>query len=159
MSQTTLYILITINLVIICGLLVYLYRLLKAQKLKKIKAAEQLEELAKQAKNQRMYLIQSLQVIAQSLVNSEIPLTEGCIRCKVLIDNLDSQLGQNEPFTVFNEVYEQSKHIPKLDAWKQLKTKDKLKYMDEMDTLETQYRDAIMVAAEGLKRYQFDRYH
>ncbi|MEH6577308.1 MAG: DUF2489 domain-containing protein [Amphritea sp.] len=159
MSQTTLYILITINLVIISGLLVYLYRFVKAQKLKKTKAAEQLEELAKQAKEQRLYLIESLQVIAQCLMNSEIPLTEGCIRCKVLIDNLDSQLGQSGPFTVFNEVYEQSKHIPKLDAWKQLKTKDKLKYMDEMDKLEAQYRDAIMVAAEGLKRYQFDRYH
>ncbi len=159
MSQSTLYLLIFINLVIIAGLMMYLYQFFKKQRVRKEQAAQQLQVLAEKVKEQREYLIDSLRVIAQSLVNAEIPLTEGCIRCKVLLDNLDPQLGQSEQFIVFNEVYEKSKHIPKLEAWKKLKTREKLKYIAEMDELEARHRQAILLAATALRGYRFDRYH
>ena len=159
MSDTLIYSLIALNVVIIIGLSVYVYRLLKAERLKREEAQQKAERFAQELTERRLHIIESLQVIGQAVLNGEIPLTEASIRCKVLLDNLDPQLANNETYSVFNAVYEQSKHIPRLEAWKALKGPEKLKFMDEMEALEARYTDDINVAAKALTQENFNRYH
>ena len=159
MSETLIYSLIVLNLVIIAGLGMYVYRLLKAEKLKREEAQEKADRFAQELADRRLHIIESLQVIGKAVLNGEIPLTEASIRCKVLLDNLDPQLANNETYSVFNAMYEGSKHIPRLEAWKALKGPEKLKYMDEMEALEARYTDDIKVAAKALTEENFNRYH
>lgn len=159
MSDTTIYSLIVVNLLVVTGLSVFIWRLLSKQKAKRVEADRQLQAVAAEVRKHRLYLIESLQVIAKSVINGEIPLVEACIRCKVLLDNLDPLLGQTEGFLVFNEVFEQSNHIPRLEAWKKLKGPQKVEFMALIDTLEAQYKNQIHSAAQSLLAQDLSRYH
>lgn len=159
MSETMIYSLIVLNLVIITGLSVFVYRLLKVERAKRKEAQDKADRFAREFSERRLHIIESLQVIGQAVLNGEIPLTEASIRCKVLLDNLDPQLANNETYSVFNAVYEQTKHIPRLEAWKALKGPQKLKYMDEMEALEARYTEDIKAAAQALTQENFNRYH
>ncbi|WP_417228348.1 DUF2489 domain-containing protein [Amphritea sp.] len=159
MSETTLYILIALNLLIVIGLVSYIVRLLQQQKQKRLETERKLQSIAADVSKHRLHLIESLQVISRAILNEEIPLTEASIRCKVLLDNLDPQLAQSEAYIVFNEVFEQSKHIPRLAAWKQLKGPEKLEFIAHMETLESDYNDQVVTAARSLLAEDFNRYH
>ncbi|MBN0986601.1 DUF2489 domain-containing protein [Amphritea pacifica] len=159
MSETTLYILISVNLFIVVALVYYILRLVKQQKQKRMEAENKLKKIAAEVRDNRLHIIESLQVIGQAILNDEIPLTEACIRCKVLLDNLDPQLAQSEAYIVFNEVFEQSKHIPRKEAWKKLKGPEKLEYIAHMDVLESGYSDQVISAAKCLLSQDFNRYH
>lgn len=159
MSETLIYSLIALNLVIIAGLGIYVYRLLKAEKIKREEAQAKADRFAQELADRRLHIIESLRVIGQAVLNEEIPLTEASIRCKVLLDNLDPQLAGNETYSVFNAVYEESKHIPRLEAWKALKGPEKLKFMNEMEALEARYTADIQSAARALTKENFNRYH
>lgn len=159
MSDVTVYSLILVNLLVVAGLSVYIWRLLLKQKKKRLEAEQKLQEIAAEVREHRLYLIESLQVIAQSVINGEIPLVEACIRCKVLLDNLDPMLAQNEDFLVFNEVFEQSNHIPRMEAWKKLKGPQKVEFMGLIDQLEGKYEEAIHLAAKSLLAQDLKRYH
>ena len=159
MSDTTIYSLIVVNLIVVAGLSVFIWRLLSKQKAKRVEADRKLQEIAAEVRKHRLYLIESLQVISKSVINGEIPLVEACIRCKVLLDNLDPLLGQTEGFLVFNEVFEQSNHIPRMEAWKKLKGPQKLEYTGLIERLETQYKNQIHSAAKNLLAQDLSRYH
>nr|WP_320136157.1 DUF2489 domain-containing protein [uncultured Amphritea sp.] len=159
MSDTTLYILIAVNLIIVAGLVVYIVRLLQQQKQKRLEAEVKLQKMAAEVSQHRLHLIESLQVISRAILNEEIPLTEASIRCKVLLDNLDPLLAQSETYIVFNEIFEQTKHIPRLAAWKALKGPEKLEFTAHMETLESDYNDQVVTAARSLLAQDFNRYH
>ncbi|MDO6565221.1 DUF2489 domain-containing protein [Amphritea sp. 1_MG-2023] len=159
MSETTLYSLIVINLLIVIGLIAYIVRLLKQQQQKRVENELKIQGIAADVSKHRLHLIESLQVISRAILNEEIPLTEASIRCKVLLDNLDPQLAQSEAYIVFNEVFEQSKHIPRLEAWKALKGPEKLEFIAHMETLESDYNDRLVNAAKCLLAQDFNRYH
>ncbi len=82
--------------------------------MKRVQAEEKLQALADEVQQRRSHIVESLQVISRAVINGEVPLTEASIRCKVLLDNLDPQLSNDATYTVFNEVYELTKHIPRL---------------------------------------------
>ncbi len=159
MSETTLYILIVVNLFIVAGLVFFILRLLRQQKQKRLDRERKLKRIASEVSEHRRHIIESLQVISRAILNEEIPLTEASIRCKVLLDNLDPQLAQSEAYIVFNEVFEQSKHIPRMEAWKKLKGPEKLEYIAHMDSLESDYSVQVIRAAECLLSHDFKRYH
>ena len=159
MSDTTIYSLIIVNLFVVTGLSIFIWRLLSKQKAKRVEAELKLKEIAAEVREHRLYLIESLQVIARSVINGEIPLVEASIRCKVLLDNLDPLLAQGEGLLVFNEVFEQSHHIPRMKAWKKLKGPQKRKYLSLIDTLETQYKSQINSAAKNLLALDLSRFH
>jgi len=159
MSEATVYFLIALNVLIILGLSAYIYRFYQNHKNKKTEAEKKLKALAEEMQQRRLHIIESLQVISQAVANGEAPLTEASIRCKVLLDNLDPQLGQSEAYIVFNEVYELSKHIPKLDGWKALKGPEKLKFMAEIEQIEADYGPRIKKASAALREQDFNHYH
>ena len=62
-----------------------------------------------------------LRILAGSLLDEQLPLIEGAIRIKVLLDNYDIALSSNEHCRVFHVLFDATSGIPTHAAWKQLK--------------------------------------
>ncbi|TVQ66927.1 MAG: DUF2489 domain-containing protein [Oceanospirillales bacterium] len=157
MSQTLIYSLIIIFVILSIGLAFLIWKLFTQQQLKKRQQALSVIAHANAAQEQKNYLVDSIRIISRSMVDGQCPLTEGCIRLKVLIDNYSPQLHQQSELQVIELMYTKTTHIPTLDAWKSLPSKDKLIYQKEIDSLEQEHAEVIRIAARFLKEYPFEQ--
>lgn len=151
MSNALTYTLIAVGLVIIIALLLLIQRQIKQAR----KGAAALElkrqQHAEEAQKQRNYLIESARLIANAiLTDDKITLTEGCIRLKVMLDNLNPQLHQHSEYSVFEEVYNRTAHIPILGDWRALERKHQRAFEKEMREVEAELAERINRAARAL---------
>lgn len=136
-------------LVVVAGVLQYkVHQLNRARK-----AQEQEFEAANQA--QRKRINKSIQVIAQSVGSDDITLTEASIRISMLLDSLGVEDPVREEFSAFYELKTATEHIPILQAWKALSTKEKFKYDRERTTQEQFHEKAVVDAAKRIRGRQF----
>ncbi len=136
-------------LVVVAGVLQYkVHQLNRARK-----AQEQELEAANQA--QRKRINKSIQVIAQSVGSDDITLTEASIRISMLLDSLGVEDPVREEFSAFYELKTATEHIPILQAWKALSTKEKFKYDRERTTQEQFHEKAVVDAAKRIRGRQF----
>lgn len=119
-------------------------------KLNKQKKAMQQSELAQAEKHDaRMEsIIESITSIAKAMKHEQCPTIEGCIRLKVLIDQLRLEEPLKENFTVFYTVYDKTAHIPTHQGWKDLKTKEKMVHTKLMMEIESEYEAEIKQSVE-----------
>lgn len=154
MNENLLYTLIGVGLLVILVLALYIFKLLKAEQQRKRELQAREQRLADEAQKQRDYLLESIRVISSALLNDDkITLTEGCIRLKVMIDNLDPTLHQDSAFDVFDEVYNRTRHIPILADWRDLERKEKRKFEREMQAIEAECEARIRSAAAELLKH------
>ena len=73
---------------------------------------------AEQERQQR--LNGDLRILADSLLDGQLPLIEGAIRIKVLLDNYDIALSSHENCRVFHTLFDATSGIPTHAAWKAL---------------------------------------
>ena len=69
---------------------------------------------------QRQRLHDDLRVLASSLLDGQLPLIEGAIRIKVLLDNYDSELSLMPQAQVFQRLYDATAHVPTHADWQAL---------------------------------------
>ncbi|WHI46961.1 DUF2489 domain-containing protein [Microbulbifer sp. EKSA008] len=124
----------------------YLRKLSVAQK----KQAEQLAELEQAAEDQRERVNDSIQIIARTLLDDGVGLTEASIRIRVLLDALQVEDKVREEFVAFYTIAEKTSHIPILKDWKELPRKEQFKYELEMAQVEADYKDFAMDAAKRI---------
>ncbi|WP_417583531.1 DUF2489 domain-containing protein [Nitrincola sp.] len=155
--MTVTYLLICALTVVCVGLAVYIVYLLRQSTQRKKQQNEVSEAYAASALKQRTYLIDSIRIISRGILEDQCPLTEGCIRIKVLLDNLSPQMHQQELLTVIELVYGKTEHIPMLDDWKRLSSEEKRNYQQELELVEQQHGEAIRAAAKFLLDYPFDQ--
>ncbi|WP_110687408.1 DUF2489 domain-containing protein [Salinicola aestuarinus] len=55
--------------------------------------------------------VDSLEAIAKAMVDEQIDPVEGALRCRVLLDIIDTRLVQQEPLSVFATVQERAAHL------------------------------------------------
>jgi hypothetical protein len=127
---------------------------LKVYKLEKKKKQQQLE-LETQQKEHQAYLNNSIQVLAQGLIDDQLTLTEGAIRISVLMENCQINEDVRKEFIAFFQLMEATSHIPILDQWKQLPKKQKLKLDLERLTIEQQFKDFVIDAAKRIRGREF----
>ncbi|QFT55133.1 DUF2489 domain-containing protein [Microbulbifer sp. THAF38] len=136
--------LIIFSLAIVAGY--YLRKLSIAQK----KQAEQLAELEQAAEDQRERVNDSIQIIARSLLDDGVGLTEASIRIRVLLDALQVGDSVREEFVAFYTIAEKTSHIPILKEWKALPRKEQFQYELEMAQVEADYKDFALDAAKRI---------
>ncbi|USD23326.1 DUF2489 domain-containing protein [Microbulbifer variabilis] len=136
--------LIIFTLAVIAGY--YLRKLSAAQK----KQAEQLAELEQAAQEQRQRVNDSIQIIARSLLDDGVGLTEASIRIRVLLDALQVEDSVREEFVAFYTIAEKTSHIPILKEWKALPRKEQFQYELEMAQVEADYKDFALDAAKRI---------
>lgn len=154
MNPTLTYVLIATGLLAI-GLLSLLIR----RQLQQRRAAQAAEAAyQQQAREHRQYLVDSIRLVAQAVLNDDkMTCTEGCIRLKVLLDNLAPHLHQHEDFAVIERIYAATRHIPYLQEWKALSRQEQARYQFEMVQLEAQHAAEIERAMHSLQRYPLDQ--
>jgi len=145
------YTLILIGIAIIIALVALIYKQLRAAAAQREADKERLAKHAAEAQKNRDYLLESSKAIANAILHDDkIALTEGCIRLKVMIDNLDPQLHQHPDYGVFEEVYNRTSHIPILTDWRQLERKQQRAFEKEMREIERECRARINTAVKRL---------
>lgn len=55
--------------------------------------------------------LESLDIIARAMLAGQMDLTEGCLRCKVLLEIIDPQLLERSSLHVFTEVHQRTAHL------------------------------------------------
>ena len=128
-----------------------------------IRDAKQLQEdtqvqMSKRYDEQRAYLIESVQVIARAIGSDEkLSYTEACMRLAALLRSLAPHLLDHADFSVINEVYKRTEHIPILANWKELSKQEQWKFRQEMSAIEKEFAKEVDHAAKLLSTYDFKK--
>lgn len=147
--------LLCLAVLIVLGLSgVAIFYLLKLRQLRR-RQQKQLEAIEQQGREQRSRVNNSIQVIAAAAEKDELTLTEASIRLSVLLDSLSVDDSVREEFSAFYQLRDATSHIPILEAWKQLSTKQKLALDKERQQLEETYREFVLDAAKRIKQRSF----
>ncbi|MEO0443294.1 MAG: DUF2489 domain-containing protein [Pseudomonadota bacterium] len=126
----------------------------------KVRAMEEkkrrgLQALETQKQEHQQYLNNSIQVLAQGLIDEQLSMTEGAIRISVLMGNLDITDEDKQEFNAFFQLADATAHIPILDAWNRLPKKEKLQFDKERDATEYKFKDFVLDAAQRIKGRRF----
>ncbi|VXC89624.1 conserved hypothetical protein [Pseudomonas sp. 8Z] len=100
-----------------------------------------------------------LSILASSLLDEQLPLIEGAIRIKVLLDNYDSALSNDSRCQVFHLIFAATADVPTHAAWKALDKTERRRFEKRFNELELQHKAAARTAArwlldDGLTRVQ-----
>lgn len=108
------------------------------------------QQLADLQAQQHAALAADLRVLAGSLLDEQVPLIEGAIRIKVLLDNYDSALGQDPRCQVFQALFEATVQVPTHAAWKALDKTERRRHEANFSALELQHKAAARRSARWL---------
>lgn len=95
-------------------------------------------------------LAEDLRILASSLLDGQLPLIEGAIRIKVLIDNYDASLGQDPRCEVFQQLYAATEHIPTHAGWQALERAERRRHEANFSALELQHKAEARRSARWL---------
>lgn len=91
-----------------------------------------------------------LRILASSLLEGQLPLIEGAIRIKVLLDNYDSSLSQDPCCEVFHLLFTATAQVPTHADWKALERSVRRQHEQRFSELELQHKAAARAAARWL---------
>ncbi|TLX60025.1 DUF2489 domain-containing protein [Stutzerimonas nosocomialis] len=95
-------------------------------------------------------LAEDLRILASSLLDEQVPLIEGAIRIKVLLDNYDANLGQDPRCQVFQQLYDATEHVPTHAAWRALDKLERRRHEANFSALELQHKAEARRSARWL---------
>lgn len=157
MNTALTYTLIVTGLVAIVLLSLTIRRQLRTQREQRARQEAAAARLEQDAQEQQRYLIDSVRIIAGAVLNDErMTITEGCIRLKVLLDNLAPELHQHADFAVIDQVYAATSHIPFLEAWKALSREEQARFEREMAQVESEHESRVRQAMLALGTWPFE---
>lgn len=157
MSSPFAIILIVLAVIIVLVLAVIAYRL--QSKVRALEHKKQIEQQALQEQHAKhvQYLINSIRILSQGILDKQVTMTEGAIRISVLMDNLDVNEAVRQEYNVFYQLVDATAHIPILDAWKNLTAKERFAFDKERLAAEEKFGDFILDAAKRLKSHPFSQ--
>lgn len=141
---------IALGLVIIIVLLAFIRK--QYRHLEKLKNEQQALQQSSQAEQNslRLDVLESIKVIGMVMLDDQVEISEGCIRIKVLLDNLDPALHEQEPFEIFSVVTAKLAHMPTHDARKQVDKKFIRKLDKQRFQIEQEHREQVRAATKAL---------
>lgn len=92
----------------------------------------------------------SIQIISRAVVANQVGYVEASIRLSGLMDQLGLSASERQDYAVFDKMRDAVRHIPILDAWKQLPRDQKRKFEREMQLHENELNDFILDAANRM---------
>lgn len=101
-------------------------------------------------RNQR--LARDIIILANSLLEGQLPVIEGSIRIKVLLDNYYGPRRADLDVSVFERIYDATAHIPTHQGWKDLPKAERQLHEQQMEVLERDHHEAITRAAKNISR-------
>lgn len=142
MTNSTLLLLV-LGLLLIAGLAAY--ALLLWRRVWRVERQREAQRIGRQ-----QALAEDLRILASSLLDEQLPLIEGAIRIKVLIDNYDTELTRDPRCEVFHTLYQATEHVPTHAAWKALDKPERRQFEATFSALELQHKAEARRAARWL---------
>lgn len=157
MSQTVLYLLIFVCIVISAVAVFYIIRHNNVIKDAKQQQKVQNELTEKRYRERREYLIESIHVISQAVGNDEkLTNAEACMRLTPLLEALAPHLLSHSDYAVIYDFYKRIEHIPIKDEWKKLSKQKRWGYLKDMQAADAELGGSLHEAAAKLAKYDFD---
>ena len=110
----------------------------------------QRRQLERMTQERDARLAEDIRFLAQSLVTGQVPLIEGSIRIKVLLDNYGGVRREEIDTEVFTLLYDETADIPTHQQWKDLPKTERSAYRQRMERLELEHGARARQAAEQL---------
>ena len=155
MSTPTLIILLTVFCITMFVVVTWFYtRQRRALKTNQARIAGLQDMLEKQYQHR----VESIAVIASAMKDKQCEYTEGCIRLKQLVEQVEPDLLTQDEFSVIALVFSATEHMPINEQWQQLDKKAKRKFTQQRFALEAEHKDAIHNAVVALQNHQFAGY-
>jgi Tfp pilus assembly protein PilO len=148
-------VLLMLAVVVIAGLSVYAFTLIRKVKAQEAKREEEERLLAQKNAEQNQYRNRSIQALAQGLLGDQLSLTEGAIRIRVMLDGLEVDASVQEEFKAFYHLSDATRHIPILEEWKKLKLKQRMAFDKERQQLEADHKEFVEDAARRILGREF----
>ncbi|MEH6444826.1 MAG: DUF2489 domain-containing protein [Oceanospirillaceae bacterium] len=143
------YLSIVTGLFFIIALSLYIYRHLKNARKEQLRQQKILDTHLEKHQARQEYVSSSINIIVTALAGAQIEVVEASIRLKVLIDQLRPNIAENS-FPSIELVFEKTKHIPKLKAWKSLDKQQRKQFSKEMNNLEADFSEQIRAEVKQL---------
>lgn len=143
MSTTLAVALLLVGVVVVIGLGGYALKLRK-----EIKRREALVEEEKRRAISNS--LENLDYVVGALVQEQVDITEGCWRCKVLLEIIDTDLTERPDFQAFADVYQRTRHLKTHSARSQLSPKARHQEDKERLAVEDEMRDEVLAAAKAV---------
>ncbi|WP_176504112.1 DUF2489 domain-containing protein [Cobetia sp. 5-11-6-3] len=141
MSLSTSIILIVIALIIIAGLTAYALKLRREVREREALRAEELTRA-------RANCLESLEAIARAMQAGQVDLVEGGLRCKVLIEILDTSLAEDDVLGAFGTLHGRVSHLHTHSARKALSPRERLAEDKERIAVEEEMAKPLQQAAQ-----------
>ena len=148
------------SLLVVAALIIFALAVVAGYYVRKLQLAQkaqarQLADLEQAAKDQRQRVNDSIQILARTLLDDGIGLTEASIRIRVLLDALQVEQGVRDEFVAFYTIADKTSHIPILQDWKKLPRKKQFQFEVEMAEIEVEYKDFALDAAQRILGREF----
>lgn len=147
MTTTTLTVLVALGLLIIIGLAAYALHLWREVRRRN---AFREEEDRRAIEN----CLENLEMVASSLIQGQVDITEGAWRCKVLLEIIDPQLGERDTFRAFGDVFERTRHLHTHSARAALTPKARFQEDHERLAVEKEMREPVIEAAHATLEFR-----
>lgn len=140
MNQSMGWVLLGVAVIAILGLAGYAWRLWhEVRRRERFRA----EEVRRANDN----CLESLDIIARAMKADQVDLTEGSLRCKVLLEIIDPRLLERESLQVFDEVHRRTAHLHTHTARQELSPRERMNEDRERLAVEAELRQRILAAA------------
>lgn len=91
--------------------------------------------------------IESIEIIARTVLAGQVTLTEASIRINALMQSLNLNGSVKKELAAFAQLAEATAHIPILEKWKALSRKQQRDFDFERERIENDFRDFVIAAA------------
>lgn len=98
--------------------------------------------------------LENLDYVVGALAQEQVDITEGCWRCKVLLELVDPSLTERDEFQAFAKVHARTQHLKTHTAREQLTPRDRMKEDKERLQVEDEMRDDVLAAARAVMAWR-----
>ncbi|EWG98831.1 DUF2489 domain-containing protein [Halomonas sp. BC04] len=147
MTMTTALVLLALGAAIIAGLGAYAFTLWREVKRRRALKEDELQRA-------HANCLENLEIVASSLLQEQVDVTEGSWRCKVLLEILDPELMERPAFRPFGEVYARTQHLHTHSARKALSPRDRMREDRERLEVEAELRQPVLKAAAEVLEFR-----
>lgn len=141
--------LITLGALIILalsGVAIHLWRKVWAAERRQREGTQQ--QLNHEARMEHIH--DSLQLLANSVLNDQVRIAEAGIRMAILLDNLNLSCEEKHRLSPITEVYNRTRHIPTHERLNSLAKNERKKYQKEVRLIEEELAHAVKEAARHI---------
>lgn len=108
----------------------------------------------KKQREARHSIMENLLILARTLEDRQVNLTEGCLRVRVFLDLLDEGTHvQREDFAVFDQVHQKARHLATHAEREALPLDEREQQDQQRRALEEQYEAQVHQAAVALREF------